>query len=54
MSDMPVHTPFPGEPDIGQPEYDPSGPDMPEIEPDPSPVEMPDQAPFNDDGSPAA
>ena len=50
MTDMPVHTPFPGEPDISQPDYEPGGPDMPEMEPDSSPVEMPDDAPFTDGG----
>lgn len=52
MSDMPAHTPFPGDPDVVQPEYEPGGPDSPES-PD-IPPEMPDSPPFNDDGSPSA
>lgn len=52
MSDMPAHTPFPGGPDVVQPEIEPSAPDVPEIEPDASPVEMPDDQPFQDDGNP--
>ena len=51
MSDIPTHTPFPGGPDVQQPEIDPAGPDMPEIESDPSPVEIPSDQPFNDDGT---
>ena len=50
MSDMPTHTPFPGGPDVAQPDIGPPGQDLPEIQPDPSPVEMPDDMPFNDDG----
>jgi hypothetical protein len=53
MTDMPVHTPFPGEPDIAQPDYEPGGPDMPELDPGSSPVEMPDSQPFTDEGETA-
>lgn len=53
MTDIPTHTPFPGEPDITQPDYEPGGPDLPETGPDTAPLEMPDPSPFNDDGSTA-
>jgi hypothetical protein len=52
MSDMPAHTPFPGSPDVVQPEYEPGGPDMPDS-PE-IPPEMPGDLPFNDDGGPSA
>jgi len=52
MSDMPAHTPFPGTPDIPQPDYDPAGPDMPDM-PE-VPPEMPADSPFGDDGAPSA
>ncbi len=52
MTDMPTHTPFPGTPDVAQPDYEPGGPDLPDS---PAiPPEMPDAEPFNDDGSPSA
>jgi hypothetical protein len=52
MSDMPTHTPFPGDVDVPQPEYEPGGPDLPDS-PE-IPPEMPDPTPFNDDGSTVA